>query len=418
MELKNAIKTIIADFHQRDLPKIIERNMSIPLDTGKVVTLIGPRRAGKTYLLFQAMRRIEDKTNILYINFEDERLSFRQDDLQLILDAYFELYPKKSERDLFIFFDEIQEVESWEKFVRRLYDTVTKKIFLTGSSAKMLSREIATSLRGRGISYEVYPLSFREYLRFGGVKEDMASTKGKAKAMHEFQEYLIKGGFPETACMEKTIYEKTLSSYFDVMLYRDIVERHSISNPQAVRDLLRHLVSQSSKEFSINKVYNDFVSRSMKISKDSLYRFVDYFEDAFIIVPIKNYSDSVRKQIARKSYAIDTGLISHASLSAGSDLGRLLENVVLLELKRRGKQVFFFKNGEECDFIIKENGKIKDAIQVCYELNESNRKREIKGLINAMRRFKLKGGTILTMEKEEKQGKITIKPATSWLVEG
>src|SRR3989344_5448295 len=162
MSLKTILKFIIADFHQRGIPQTIKRDIPIPLDSTKVVTLIGPRRAGKTYMLYQLMDQIEDKTDILYINFEDERLTISPEELQLIIESYFELYPKKEEQNIYIFFDEIQEVKEWEKFVRRIYDTITKKIFLTGSSAKMLSKEIATSLRGRAISYEIYPLSLRD----------------------------------------------------------------------------------------------------------------------------------------------------------------------------------------------------------------------------------------------------------------
>ena len=223
MALKDSIKTIIADFHQHGIPKFIHRDMTISLNSTKIITLIGPRRAGKTFMLYQLMAQIEDQTNILYINFEDERLTFVSKDLQSIIEAYFELYPQKREQDIYIFFDEIQVVDGWESFIRRIYDTITKKIFLTGSSAKMLSKEIATSLRGRAISYEIYPLSFKEYLRFRSIPEDIVSTRGKAIIMREFENYLQKGGFPETVLMGEDVYKKTIASYFDVMLYRDVI---------------------------------------------------------------------------------------------------------------------------------------------------------------------------------------------------
>ncbi len=195
MELKNALKTIIADFHERELPQLIHREINIPLNSNKIITLIGPRRAGKTYMLYQLMSKIKDKTNILYINFEDERLRFKPEELQLIFDAYFELYPEKKESEIYVFFDEVQETEEWQSFVRRIYDTITKNIFLTGSSAKLLSKEIATSLRGRAISYEILPLSFKEYLRFKDAEININSTKGRAMAMNLLEEYLEKG-FP------------------------------------------------------------------------------------------------------------------------------------------------------------------------------------------------------------------------------
>lgn len=417
MALKNDIKTIIKDFHQSGIPKAVKRDISIPLNSNKIITIIGPRRAGKTYTLFQLMKEIKEVTDILYINFEDERLAFTQESLNQIIEAYFELYPRKNGKDIFMFFDEIQEAEGWEKFVRRLYDTLTKRIFLTGSSAKMLSKEIATSLRGRAISYEVYPLSFREYLYFKGIPEDLISTRGKAAIMHELEAYMLRGGFPETVHMNDDVYQKTITSYFDVMLYKDVIERYSIKNPAYPRELLKYLLSQSAKEFSINKIYNDFKSKGAKISKDSMYEFLGYFEDAFIILPIKNYAESVRKQTLRKSYAIDTGLARMLSLSLSREHGRLLETLVLLELKRKGKEVFYFQNSAECDFIIKEGNAIREALQVCYDLNNSNKDRELKGLQSAMKRFRLKSGTIITLDNEGQEGNIKIVSAARWLLE-
>jgi predicted AAA+ superfamily ATPase len=415
--LKQAIKTIIADFHRQGIPELVMRENSILLNSAKIVTLIGPRRTGKTYMLYQLMKQIEDITNIIYINFEDERLTFAPEELQQIIEAYFEIYPEKKEKDIHIFFDEIQEIRGWEKFVRRIYDNITKKIFITGSSSKMLSKEIATSLRGRAISYEIYPLSFREHLKFKGVPEDIISTKGKAKIMYEFDNYLQRGGFPETVFMKTEVYNKTITNYFDTMLYRDVIERYSVTDAVQVRNLLKYLLSQTAKEFSINKIYNDFKSKGAKTSKDGLYKYLDYFEDAFILVPVANYSESVRKQTLRKAYAIDAGLANMLSLSLSKEHGRLFETIILLELKRRGKQVFYFKNGVECDFVIKEDEIITTAIQVCYDFNDENKEREIKGLTSAMKRFKLSTGTIITLNEQGKHGSINIVPAVNWLLE-
>lgn len=416
MSIKNIIKTIISDFHQRGIPDTIPRDISIPLNSDKIITIIGPRRAGKTYLLYQIMEKIEDASDILFINFEDERLTFEPDTLQFIIDAYLELYPEKKEDQICIFFDEIQEVTGWQSFVRRIYDTITKNIFLTGSSAKMLSKEIATNLRGRAISYEVLPLSFNEYLRFKQIPFDNISTKGKARVMRAFEIYLLNGGFPETVTMTDEVLQKTLSSYFDVMLYRDIIERYKITNLGAVRGMLKHLLSQTSREFSINKIFNDFKSQGMKVSKESLYEFLSYFEDAFIVFPVQLYAESARKQTLRKAYTVDTGFARLLSFSLNKDFGRLLESIVYLELRRRGKIVFYFKNGGECDFIIKEKDKIIEAIQVCYEFNNENIKREVGGLQSAMQRFNLNSGIILTFDQQEQiEDNIKVLPVLSWL---
>ena len=216
--MKELLKTIISDFHIRGLPEFIEREVDIPQNTGKIISIIGPRRAGKTYLMYQLMSKIPDLTNVIYINFEDERLELDSKKLNLIIEAYLELYPDKKESELFFFFDEIQEINDWEKFVRRIYDTVNRKIFITGSSAKLLSKEIATSLRGRTISYEILPLSFSEYLRFKNLEPDTYSTKGKAKILSALGEYMSSGGFPEIVNLQKDIQKKTLTNYFEVML--------------------------------------------------------------------------------------------------------------------------------------------------------------------------------------------------------
>lgn len=409
MDLKPTLKTIIADFHARGIPEFVTRDVQIPLESGKIVTLIGPRRAGKTYLLYETMARIDDLTNVLYLNFEDERISFDSEHLNAILEAYFELYPNKREDELFIFFDEIQETPGWERFVRRIYDTITRRIFITSSSAKVLSTEIASALRGRAITYEVYPLSFREYLRFSQIPEDLTSTKGRAKVMHAFERYIERGGFPETVLMDDETYRKTMKSYFDVMLYRDVIERHSIANP-TIREFLKHLIANTGKEFSVNRVYNDFTSRGFKVSKDSLYEYLGYFEDAFVVLTLENYAVSQRKR-ARKAYTIDTGLSRLFSLS--EDRGRMLETIVFLELKRRGRSVHYHRNGAECDFIVSDEG--VEAIQVCSELTEANEDREREGLANAMKRFKLERGTIITADVK-REDRIRFVPIVDWLM--
>jgi len=415
--MKEVIQEIIKDFHKRGIPKFRERDVKIPLNSTKIVSIIGPRRAGKTYLLYQAMSKIKDITNVIYINFEDERLELTVKELNQIIEAYFEIYPNKKEEDLFFFFDEIQEIKGWEKFVRRVYDTITKNIFITGSSSKLLSKEIATSLRGRTVTYEVFPLSFKEYLKFKGVEVDIHSTKGKAQLISTFSKYMTKGSFPETVNMNKELYEKSLRNYFEVMLYRDIVERYEVTNVSPLKTLIKKLVANTAKEFSVNKIFNGFKSQNIKVSKDSLYKYLEYCEDAYVLFIISNYSESMAKQVLKKAYSIDTGLSSLITITLSKEQGRLFENIVLLELKRREHEIYFYKDKFECDFIIKEKDKITEAIQVCYDLDENNKEREFNGLKEAMERFKLKKGLILTYNQEEKVGDIEIKPAWKWLLE-
>lgn len=413
--MKDLLKTIIKDFHTRGLPEHKDRDLKLPLDSGKIVTIFGPRRAGKTYLMYQLISEIPDRTNVIYINFEDERLELSAKDLQLIIDAYLELYPDKKESELYFFFDEIQMVKNWERFVRRIYDTISKRIFLTGSSAKLLSKEIATSLRGRTIGYELLPLSFAEYLRFSNIT-DIHSTKGKAKTTTALKEYMSKGGFPEIVNAPDEIRKKTLSNYFEVMLFRDIIERYQLTNTLPLKLFVKRLLGNISKEFTVNKLFNNLKSEGIKISKDSLYNYMDYCTDSYILIPVNNYSESGDKQIIKKIYSIDTGLSAQFSFTLSKDYGRLFENIILLELKRRGKEIYYFKDKDECDFIIREKERITEAIQVCYELNDENRKREIDGLQLAMKRFRLKKGVIITLNQEEATGNIEKIPAIKWLL--
>ncbi len=413
---KEIIKTIIADFHKRGLPDFIQRETKIPLDTGKIITLVGARRAGKTYSMYQLMSEIKDITDIIYINFEDERLQLDLENLNTIIEAYFELYPKKTEKQVYFFFDEIQEMKGWEKFVRRIYDTVSKKIFLTGSSAKMLHKEIATSLRGRTINFEILPLSFYEFLKFKKTSLDIISTKGKAYISGLFKSYLQKSSFPETINMPDFIIEKTLRTYFDVMLYRDIIDRYQISNVIALKYLMKKLLMNTAKEFSIHKIYNELKSRGIRISKDTLYKLVNYFEDAYIIFQVQNFSQSINNQTQKKAYTIDQGLSTILSFTLSEDVGRLLESIVYLELKRRYSEIFYYKDKGECDFILKEKSKITQAYQVCAYITDDNKNREFTGLTKAMEKFHLKRGVIITLNQKKTEGKIEIIPAYEWML--
>lgn len=419
--MKEIIKQIIEEFHLRKPLEVIEREYDIPLDSKKIISLIGPRRSGKTFLLYQLMKKLEDKTSILYLNFEDDRLNLEQKDFNIIFEAYFELYPDKQGEDIYVFFDEVQEIDGWEKFVRRIYDTITDKIFITGSSAKLLSREIATNLRGRTIKYEILPLSFREYLKFRGISESMNTIRGKSIILKEFKLYLMAGGFPETINMVDEIRRKTIDEYLDVMTYRDIIERYQVRNINSLNYLIKKILTNPSGEISVNKIYNELRSKGIKVTKDYLYSYVIYLDEAFIISILKNYSESFIKQDIKKIYPIDTSLSMNSLIGTSQEQGKLLEAICYNELKRKEKEIYYFSEKKECDFVIREKNKIIDAIQVCYNLNDENQDREIKGLLEAMKKFKLKVGLILTYDQEDEieiEGrKIIIKPVWKWLLE-
>lgn len=423
--MKEIIKNIISDFHSKPIPQVIKRDLDVPLNTGKIITIIGPRRTGKTYFLFYLIQRLLEKfnkRNFIYINFEDERLSFNSLNLNLILEAYYELYPENDE-EIFFFFDEIQIVENWERFVRRIYDNFSQNIFITGSSSKLLSYEIASSLRGRSVSYEIFPLSFREYLRFKNVAyANVSSTKNKAKLIKHFNDYLLIGGFPEVIHYDYDLRHRTLQSYLDVMIFRDIIERYNISNPLALKYLIKKSIANIGNYLSVNKLFNELKSAGIKVSKDSIYMFLNYIQDAYLIFMINIYSESINVQNTndKKIYCIDNGFANSFSFSLSQNKGRLLENLIYLHLKFLGKNIYYNFGKRECDFVLYGKSKVSYAIQVTAELNKNNTDREVAGLIEAMKMYNLKKGLIITLEQKDfmKQDnmEIFIEPAWQFLL--
>ncbi len=420
---KNTLKTIITD--NQDLPKIDiwPRKLTIPLNTNKIITLAGVRRSGKTYHLFNLIRTLKSQgvaaNKILYINFEDERLQLKIDQLDLIIESFRELYPEQDLSECYFFFDEIQEVEGWEKFVNRVYSSLTKNVFITGSNAKLLSKEIATALRGRTITYEVFPLAFSEYVSILAPDINPQSSQGKAQIINLFNQFLYDGGFPELIKQTTEIKHKTLQEYFNVMVIRDLIERYDISQGAILKYFCKRVVANTAGEFSVNKIYREFKSQGYQISKNTLYDYQDYLEAIYLARFIPKYSHSVVKteMSQKKSYVIDTGLGTALDYKLEKDQGRLLETLVALELLKQNKQVTYQQNGSECDFVIMEKNQVVAAIQVTFTLNDGETKeREIKGLINACKKFNLKQGYILTHNQEDEleQDSIKISIIPTW----
>lgn len=408
MKKKEQIKQILRDFHLNEEFDVKTRLLQPPVDTKKIVTLIGVRRCGKTSILYDTINRLSntiEKTKILFLNFEDERLDFEVDELDLILQSYSELYPEQNLDECYFFFDEIQNVLGWEKYIRRVYDTVSKNIFVTGSNSKLLSSEIATSLRGRTLSYEVYPLSFSEFLAFKDIAIDFYSSKSLAHIKNAQEKFLKNGSFPETLFLQEKYVNKTLQEYFNVLLYKDLAERYSITNTVALKFFLKRIIASTTKQISVNKIYNDLKSSGIKIGKNTLYDFLEYVQNIYLALILQKYDKSlVNKELGEKKiYSIDIGLNNATEFQFSDNIGKSLENAVFLELKRNGKEMFFYKDANsECDFIIKENTAIIQAIQVVYDLSdESTRGREIKGLAGACKAFNLSRGVMITSDTED-----------------
>ena len=304
---------------------------------------------------------------------------------------------------MLLLFDEIQNIKGWEKFIRRVFDTVSKNIFITGSNSKLLSEEIATELRGRTISYTLYPLSFKEYLSFIKADTEYFGTSQRINILNHFRTFMIYGGFPELIELDETLKIKKLQDYFNSIIYKDLIERYNISNPAILKFFLKRILSQVTKPVSINKIYNDFRSLGYKISNNLLYQYSDYIQTSYTSVFINKFEYSEIKQAKseKKAYAIDNGILSAVDYSFSENLGKLLENLIALELLKSGKELMYFKNNLECDFIFRDKNSFY-PVQVSYSVHDADTKeREIKGLLLACEYLKVKKGTIVTYEDNE-----------------
>lgn len=405
--MKEKIKEILFENQDYEVGNIISReNIDIPLNSGLVVSLIGSRRSGKTYLLYDQIRRLRQqgiaKTNIVFINFEDERLVFAQQDLDLILQAYQEMYPDIPLREVYFFFDEIQNVTGWEKFVRRMFDSRSKKLFVTGSNSKLLSTEIATELRGRTLSFTVHPFSFREFLTASGVAPSFQTQAQKSKIIKLSEQFLHEGGFPELVSLDKRLKTKMLQEYFNVMIFRDIVERFAVSNPDVLKFFIKKIFAGVSVPFSVNKAYNDLKSMGYKVSNMYLYEYMDHCNAVFMTQTVCkfDYSEIKQSKSDKKVYVIDNGLLAAVDFKASDNRGTLLENAVAMEFLKQGKELFYHKDTHECDFVVKDALQYV-PVQVSWSIAEQDtRRRELRGLLSACQLLKSQTGTIITFDEE------------------
>ncbi|HAJ95230.1 MAG TPA: ATPase [Actinobacteria bacterium] len=406
---KEIIKTLIADFHEKGIPSVKPRLLEIPINSKKIIALTGVRRGGKTYQLYNVINKLIRKNisikNCLYFNFEDERIDKDAFELNSIIESYQELYPEIKMDNCYFLFDEIQNIDGWERFVRRVYEQISENVFITGSNSKLLSKEISTSLRGRSINYEIYPLNFKEYLDFKDIEINLNSTRSVSRIINAFEKFLSGGGFPELIFIDDEIKDRVLQEYFNVMIFRDLIERYEITQTAILKYFCKRVIGNSAREFSVNKIYNEIKSQNYKISKDTIYQFQDYVESIYLAFFIPKYLPSIVKQefSRKKAYSIDNGLAVAVDTFFTKSKGSALENLVFLELVKSGKNIFYYHGNYECDFLLIENEKVSEAIQVCYDISSHDTKnREEQGLLNACNEFKLKKGWILTLSDEQK----------------
>ena len=417
---KSAVKDYLLERGHEAVPEMVPRELKIPREEKFAVAVVGPRRSGKTYFFYQLMKEAGLKDS-LYLNFEDTRLvdvGFRE--IRDVLRLYAEQtggMPKN------LFFDEIQSVDRWENAVRELFDTRRYRIYLTGSSSKLLSKEAATQMRGRSLTYWFLPFSFREFLLAKKVPAGDVTLDQAGIIKHHLGEYLEYGGFPDVVYSSQK--EKILKEYFDAILYKDVIERHSVRNLHLVNQIFRQLVTSYSKEFSIHAMYQFFKSQNVKVSRDTINKYVNFFDDSVSVFTLKRHSDKPKQKEAwpRKVYLSDTGLSK--VMRSADDIGRLMENAVFLELQRKKNkrsllEIMYYKDpqGKEVDFLLKEAGETKELMQVAYSSSKEDlRDAETKNLHAAAKKLGCENKTIVTWDYEGEKDGIKYAPMWKWLLE-
>jgi predicted AAA+ superfamily ATPase len=395
------------------------------------------RRTGKTTFLWQVLAdRLAQGVNregLLHISFEDERLAgMTAVDLGLLVEEYYRLHPEWRDRQdgrrAVFFLDEIQAVPGWEVFARRLLDTERVELFLSGSSARLLSREVATSMRGRAMEALVHPFSFREYLRHAErepIQDPVRLPKASRSAVEkDLRTYLAHGGFPEAQGIADRDRIDLLRGYADIALLRDVVERHAVSHPVALRWMLRHLLANAAGTFSVNKFHDDLRSRGIPAAKDTLHAYLRYLEDAFLVRTLCVASESERRRMVnpRKVYPIDPGLIPVFDRSGRANLGHALETCVLLELERQGAEVAYVRTaqGFEVDFLARFPDGRQALIQVCADLGDATtRDRELRALNDAAGEHRRAARHLISLDPEPPTrlpAGVRWHPASAWLL--
>ncbi len=412
-------------------PRHIYGTVSLP---GKATAVIGARRAGKTTFLHQLRReRVERdvaRERLPYINFEDERLAgLEAGHLHLLVEEYYQRVPAVRGRETVTWcFDEIQVVHGWERFVRRLLDTEKVEVFLSGSSAALLSRELATAMRGRQWEVVIHPFSFEEYLRHHGRdvprRADLLTARDRSSLKNALLAYLESGGFPEAQGLGTPERFDLLDQYVDVAMLRDVVERHGVTNVAGLRWLVRHLLGNPCGMFSVEKFYAGLKSQGIAISRDTIHQLVGFLEDCFLVRTARVETTSERRRMVnpRKAYPVDPGLIPVFDRSGRANRGHALETAVRVELERRRMDATYVRTreGYEVDFLARRSGKDPMLIQVCAELDDpETRERGVRALQAAAAEHPRASLHLITLTPETGSGvpaPVTVHQAATWLL--
>jgi len=429
--MHDLLKEIILDAQEQPLVCGVPRHLSYEIVPGKAFVAIGVRRCGKSTLLAQVMERLATggvhRSNLLYVNFFDDRLDqVRRGNVADVPEAYYSLYPEKRRKEtVYCFLDEIQMVDDWEPFVDRLLRTEHCHVFLTGSSSRMLSKEIATQMRGRSLTRELFPFSFGEFLDSRSVDYQRMSSRTRTAVRKGFDEFWERGGFPEVANASARVRVMTHQDYFRTIVHRDVVERNDAAHPQAVADLSLRLVNQVGAMYSVNALTGYLKSLGHRLSKSFVAECLEWLEDAYFLFSIRIFHPSLSIQNAntKKVYAVDHAMVRSVSNRMLVNSGYLLENLVFSRLRSLTPRIHYYRTGtgKEVDFIWQCDEGAWRLTQVCESLAaEKTRKREIGALLEAMAERGVARGTIVTRNETETVktdvGVVEVLPAWRWLL--
>ena len=430
---KDIFKSLIA-IRQNEIPfDVIERDVKLPINRKKIITVPGVRRCGKSTMLEIAVNNLVREgvpsENILWIGFDDERLiNMSSEELDDVIVAYMEMFPDIPIKDVHMFFDEIQLIKDWEYFVLRTYKSYCKNIYICGSNATMLSSELGSALRGYPLEFETYPLSFHEFCRFKGIVTDSFLEQDKARLKSAFETYNQASAFPEIVLTSSKLEQlKLLHGYLDTMILRHLAEHYQITNIGVVRYFIKRIMANLTKPTSINAIYNDIKSQGLKVSKDDLYLWADYACSIFLFMRIAKYDRPLSKERRSldKFYCIDNGLRNAILMPQSNDRGKNLENTVFMQLNRNklpSDKISYYQGNTECDFVLQREERVILLIQVTWSIaDDETRKREIKGLQEASSITGCDNLLIITNDEKDsfhiKEKHINVMPAWEWLLD-
>ena len=430
--MKEELLSVMREFYHDGIPEgVVPRDVEYVEKLRASTVVKGMRRTGKTFVTYERMKRLVADgiplKRIVHINFEDERLSkLTVDDLHLIGEVHAELCPEFADGKVWYFLDELQCVDGWESYARRLVDSPNVQLCLTGSSSKLLSEEIATQMRGRSLPIEVFPLSFPEYLRFNGILSDVPkagfTAREKGVLRKAMSDYAERGGFPDVQDVSSGMRAAMLQEYVDAVLYRDIIERHKVASVQALKYTLEYLFHNYARKTSTRSISGVLKNLSVPANRESVADYLDWFKDAYLVYPVSVLSDSlaVKRVNPDKYYLIDSGLIRAMCVKNDAERGWMLENIVYMALRRGGGKISYIANadGTEVDFHVRDRSSHGERlVQVSYAMSEAvTFNRETNAIKFARQKKGIHDCTIVTWDDEGEIDGIRIMPVWKWLL--